>query len=261
MFAHLPLLLKPDGNGKLSKRDADKHGYPVFPLDWNDQHTGETAIGFREQGYLPDAILNFLALLGWNSGTEQEMFTMDELIAAFSIERINKSGAKFDIEKAKWFNQQYLKKIDDNTLAKGLVELLGQKSIQCPMEKATAICGLMKERVTFPAEIWSNGTYFFEAPTAYDEKVIEKKWNSETKDILRQYSEALQKAGEFNASEALSILNEVLTRNNTVIGRVMQALRVAITGVAGGPDLIETMSVIGKEEVIIRINTALKSIK
>jgi glutamyl-tRNA synthetase len=260
-FAHLPLLLKPDGNGKLSKRDADKHGYPVFPLDWNDQQTGETAMGFREQGYLPDAILNFLALLGWNPGTEQELFTVDELIAAFSIERINKSGAKFDIEKAKWFNQQYLKKVDNNILAKGLVELLGQKSIKCPMDKAAAICGLMKERVTFPAEIWSSGTYFFEAPTSYDDKVIEKKWNSETKEILRQYSESLQEAGEFNASTALSILNEVLTRNNTVIGKVMQALRVVITGVAGGPDLMETMSVIGKEEAINRINNALKSIK
>jgi len=260
-FAHLPLLLKPDGNGKLSKRDADKHGYPVFPLDWKDQQSGETAMGFREQGYLPEAILNFLALLGWNPGTEQELFTMEELIAAFSIERINKSGAKFDIEKAKWFNQQYLKQVDDSTLAKGLVELLIEKNIKCSLEHAESICRLMKERVTFPAEIWSNGSYFFESPVSYDEKVIEKKWNSEVKEILRQYSDALKQAGEFNASTALSILNDVLARNNSVIGKVMQALRVVITGVAGGPDLMETMSVIGKEEVINRINNALKSIK
>jgi len=260
-FAHLPLLLKPDGNGKLSKRDADKHGYPVFPLDWKDQQTGEMAMGFREQGYLPEAILNFLALLGWNPGTEQELFTMDELIAAFSVERINKSGAKFDIEKAKWFNQQYLKQVEDNILAKDLIALLSEKSIKIPVEKAQVICRLMKERVIFPGEIWSSGTYFFEAPVSYDEKVIEKKWNSEVKEILRQYAEALQVAGEFNASVALGILNEVLTRNNSVIGKVMQALRVVITGVAGGPDLMETMSVIGKEESISRINNALKSIK
>ncbi len=260
-FAHLPLLLKPDGNGKLSKRDADKHGYPVFPLDWKDQQTGETAMGFREQGYLPNAILNFLALLGWNPGTEQELFTIEELIAAFSIERINKSGAKFDIEKAKWFNQQYLKLIDDDTLAKGLIALLSEKSIHCPLDKAATICRLMKERVTFPTEIWSTGSYFFNAPVSYDEKVIEKKWNSEAKEILRQYSDALQKVGEFNPSVALNILNDVLTRNNSVIGKVMQVLRVVITGVAGGPDLMETMYVIGKEEVIDRINTALKSIK
>jgi len=260
-FAHLPLLLKPDGNGKLSKRDADKHGYPVFPLDWKDQQSGETAMGFREQGYLPEAILNFLALLGWNPGTEQELFTMEELIAAFSIERINKSGAKFDIEKAKWFNQQYLKQVDDSILAKGLVELLSEKNIKCSSEQAEAICRLMKERVTFPAEIWSSGSYFFEAPVDYDEKVIEKKWNNDVKEILLQYSDALNQAGGFNASVALSILNEVLTRNNLVIGKVMQALRVVITGVAGGPDLMETMSVIGKEEVINRIHNALKSIK
>lgn len=259
-FAHLPLLLKPDGNGKLSKRDADKHGYPVFPLDWKDQQTGEAAMGFREQGYLPEAIINFLALLGWNPGTEQELFTIEELIAAFSIERINKSGAKFDIEKAKWFNQQYLKQVDDSVLAAGLMELLSEKGVKCPVDKAAAICSLMKERVTFPVEIWTNGKYFFEAPVDYDEMVLEKKWNAEVKEILKQYSEALQMVDEFNASAAKNVLNEVLIRNNTVIGKVMQVLRVVITGVSGGPDLMEMMSVIGKDEVVGRIKNALKKI-
>ena len=259
-FAHLPLLLKPDGNGKLSKRDADKHGYPVFPLDWKDQGSGETAMGFREQGYLPTAILNFLALLGWNPGTEQELFSLAELISSFSIDRINKSGAKFDIEKAKWFNQQYLKMVDDETLAVDLMVLLKNNNVNCTMDKAKSICGLMKERITFPAEMWTNAKYFFEAPDSYDEKILEKRWNVEVKNILHQYAVALHSIQYFDATVALATLNEVLIKNNSAIGKVMQVLRIVITGVGGGPDLMQTMAVIGKNEVISRIDRALMSI-
>jgi len=259
-FAHLPLLLKPDGNGKLSKRDADKHGYPVFPLDWIDPKTDEKSVGFREQGYLSEAIINFLALLGWNPGTEQELFTLDELIESFSIERINKSGAKFDIEKGKWFNQQYLKNIDNEVLAKDFLVLLSEKGVQCSEEQAATICGLLKERVTFPYEFWSSGQYFFFQPTEYDHKVIKKKWNDETKVLLADYAMALKSSSTLTQDSALSLLNEVLTKREASLGKVMPALRVAMTGIAGGPDLMGIIAVLGKDEVVSRIENALKNI-
>jgi len=259
-FAHLPLLLKPDGNGKLSKRDADKHGYPVFPLDWEDTKTHEISIGFKEQGYLPEAMTNFLAMLGWNPGTEQELFTLDELIEVFSIERINKSGAKFDIEKGKWFNQQYLKNIDNTVLADGFLMLLEGKNIDCSNEKAEAICGLLKERVTFPQEFWTSGQYFFYPPKEYDQKVIKKKWNDEAKTILTDYKESLKSCDTLTQDLALSILKVVLEKHGVGLGRVMPALRVSITGIAGGPDLMGIITVLGADEVINRIDNALNTI-
>ena len=259
-FAHLPLLLKPDGNGKLSKRDADKHGYPVFPMDWIDPKTDEKSMGFREQGYLPEAVTNFLAMLGWNPGTEQELFTMDEMVEAFSIERINKSGAKFDIEKGKWFNQQYLKNIDNSILADGFLKLLDKNNVVCTREKAEAICGLLKERVTFPQEIWTSGQYFFFQPTEYDAKVIRKKWNEEAKAILADYSHALMKKGTSTQESALNLLNDVLDKHGVGLGKVMQVLRVVVTGVSGGPDLMGIITVLGANEVANRINDALKNI-
>lgn len=260
-FAHLPLLLKPDGNGKLSKRDADKHGYPVFPLDWNDPKTLELSMGFREKGYLPEALTNFLAMLGWNPGTEQELFTLDELIESFSIQRINKSGAKFDIEKGKWFNQQYLKNIDNDKLAVGLLDLLKEKNIDCSRENASAICGLLKERVTFPEELWSSGQYFFFGPEEYDRKVIKKKWNDEVKLILEEYKNALDDIDNLSHESALQILNKVLDKNGIGLGKVMQVLRVVITGLAGGPDLMQIIEIIGREEVVNRIEKALLKIQ
>lgn len=259
-FAHLPLLLKPDGNGKLSKRDADKHGYPVFPLVWEDPKTNEKSIGFREEGYLPEAITNFLAMLGWNPGTEQELFTLNELIESFSIERINKSGAKFDIEKAKWFNQQYLKNSDDELLAHGFLKLLKDKGVECSKEKAMAICKLLKERITFPYEFWSNGQYFFYQPQEYNNKVIKKKWNDEAKLILGDYKEALKTIDTFTPDEAFNTLDTVLEKHGAGFGKVMPALRVAITGLAGGPDLKGIMAVLGKDEIINRIEIALSKI-
>ena len=259
-FAHLPLLLKPDGNGKLSKRDADKHGYPVFPLDWKDPKTNEISMGFKGQGYLPEAITNFLAMLGWNPGTEQELFTLDELIDSFSIDRINKSGAKFDIEKGKWFNQQYLKNSDDKKLAHGFLILLKEKDVACSEEKAIAICGLMKERITFPQEFWTNGQYFFYAPEEYDQKVIRKKWNDEAKLILADYKEALKSVDTLTKESALGTLNTILEKQGVGLGKVMQALRVVITGAAGGPDLMGIMEVLGKDESINRIEQALINI-
>ncbi len=257
-FAHLPLLLKPDGNGKLSKRSADKLGIPVYPLQWKDPETGEVSKGFREEGYLPDALVNFLALLGWNPGTEEELFDMEELAKAFSLEKIGKSGARFDIEKAKWFNQQYLKKKENDELAGYLMEALKKAGIECTEEKAATICGLLKERVTFPAEFLEQGIYFFRAPEEYDEKVVRKKWNAEARTVLSGFAKELEHIMNSDRGAFVRALNRVLERENIKIGRIMQALRLVLTGRGSGPDLMEIMVVLGKGEVIKRIDTALK---
>lgn len=257
-FAHLPLLLKPDGNGKLSKRDAQKHGYPVFPMEWPDPENGTTLMGFREEGYLPEAFTNFIALLGWNPGTSQELFTMDELIEAFSIERIGKSGAKFDIHKANWFNQQYLKNKSNAELAGYLLAELGKNNISCSQEKAEQICNELKERVTFQHDFWSEAQYFFLPPSQYDEKVISSKWTAEAVVALTAYKNALlQSEGAFTPEKAKEILTTVLEENNIKMGKVMQALRVSLTGAGAGPDLMNIIHILGKDETANRIEQAL----
>lgn len=260
-FAHLPLLLKPDGNGKLSKRDADQMGFPIFPLDWTDPTTGERAIGFREAGYLPEALVNFLAFLGWNPGTEQELFTLDDLVGSFSLERINKAGARFDIQKAQWYNQQYLRRKSPEALAAYLLESLESQEIDCPREKAVAIAGLMQDRITFPYEIWEQGKYFFRPPDQYDEKVASKKWNEDAVKVISAFSEALSNDNRWDATTIKATLEAVATEQGVNPGKIMQALRLAITGMAGGPDLMMIMEIIGTDEVRSRISTALKTLK
>src|SRR5690606_14063222 len=254
-------LLKPDGNGKLSKRDADQMGFPIFPLDWTDPATGEKAIGFREAGYLPEALVNFLAFLGWNPGTEQELFTLDDLIGSFSLERINKAGARFDIQKAQWYNQQYLRRKSPETLASYLLDSLAVEGIACPREKAIAIAGLMQDRITFPREIWEQGKYFFRPPESYDEKVASKKWNEDAVKVISAFSEALGKEKLADASAIKATWEAVAAEQGVNPGKIMQALRLAITGAAGGPDLMMIMEIIGTEEVQSRISSALKTLK
>ncbi|MBK7650682.1 MAG: glutamate--tRNA ligase [Flammeovirgaceae bacterium] len=260
-FAHLPLLLKPDGNGKLSKRDADQMGFPIFPLTWTDPKNNELAKGFREAGYLPEALINFLAFLGWNPGTTQEIFSMDELAEAFSLERIGKAGAKFDIQKAQWFNQQYLKAKTDEALTVYLFDSLSPENIICSREKALKICSIMKERVTFKQDFWQHGKFFFHAPTSYDEQVIAKKWNEDAIKVLTMYSQEISKVALLTADSAKTVLESVTTQLGIGIGKILQALRVAITGNASGPDLMVTIEILGKEEVATRINHALHTIK
>lgn len=260
-FAHLPLLLKPDGNGKLSKRDADQMGFPIFPITWKDPATGEVATGYREAGYLPEALVNFLAFLGWNPGTTQEMFSMEELTKAFSIERINKAGAKFDILKAQWYNQQYLRMKSDAELAEFLMESLKKENISTTPEKATKIASIMKERVTFPKDFWEQGKFFFFAPEKYDEGVVSKKWNDDVVKVLSAYRDALSRLSSISANEAKETLEKVTAALSIPTGKILQALRVAITGAGGGPDLMMIMEIIGKDEVISRIDHALKTIK
>lgn len=260
-FAHLPLLLKPDGNGKLSKRDADRMGFPIFPLNWTDPKTGESSKGFRESGYLPEALLNFLVLLGWNPGTDQEIFTMEELIKLFSLERISKSGAKFDIHKAQWFNEQYLRSKSDAELAEFLQLSLQKEGISCSQDKAVKICSIMKERISFPHHLWEHGKFFFFAPDHFEESVVQKKWNADAIKVLAAYRETLQQSSHFDATVAKSLLEQVTSKLNIGTGKILQALRLSITGLGGGPDLMMIMEIIGKAEVENRISYALENIK
>jgi glutamyl-tRNA synthetase len=260
-FAHLPLLLKPDGNGKLSKRAADQMGFPIFPLTWTDPESKEVAKGFRESGYLPEALINFLAFLGWNPGTTQEIFSMQELIDAFSIERIGKAGAKFDIHKAQWFNQQYLRAKSEDELSNYLLESLKKENISCTKERAQKICSIMKERVTFPQDFWEQGKFFFIAPTTYDETVVSKKWNDDVVKVLTAYKEALRSLAALDANNAKTTMEEVANRVGVQSGKIMQAFRVSITGGASGPDLMVTLEILGRDEVINRLEYALQTLK
>ena len=256
-FAHLPLLLNPDGNGKLSKRSGDRFGFPVYPANWTDPTSGEVSPGFREAGYLPEAVVNFLALLGWNPGSEQELFSLEELTNAFSLERINKAGAKFDIEKAQWFNQQYLKEKSDQELAEYLRIQLQEAGLESSAEKAQRVCALMKERITFPQELWTGARYFYQAPQQYDEKTVNKKWTVEASDALGAYAEALaSKSDALVAEQAKSTLTSVLEQRGVKIGKVMPGLRLALTGTGGGPDLMQIIEVIGRDETVRRIERA-----
>ena len=259
-FAHLPLLLKPTGDGKLSKRDADQMGFPIFPLDWIDPTTKEKAAGFREAGYLPEALINFLAFLGWNPGTTQELFSMDELVKAFSVERIGKAGAKFDIHKAQWFNQQYLRAKSNEELAEYLLESLRNENVGCSKEKAAKIVSIMKERATFPADLWEHGKFLFYAPTAFDEGVAAKKWNDDAVRVLTAYKSEIAKLPSFDAVIAKSTLEKVTADLGIGTGKILQALRLSITGAGAGPDLMMVMEIIGMEEVMKRIDYALKTL-
>jgi glutamyl-tRNA synthetase len=253
-FAHLPLLLKPEGNGKLSKRDGLLGDFPVFPLAWTDPSTGEKARGFKEDGYLPEAVLNFLALLGWNPGSEQEIFSADELIEQFSLEKIHKAGARFDIQKAKWFNQNYLRAQNNETLAKAIC------GDTISFELAEKLVVLMKERVTFVDEIVHEVPYLFAKPTQFDEELIAKKWDTQAKSAFEVAIEAIQAFAEETAWTATAIhdlLFQAFENAGIKPGKVMQALRLAITGEGKGPDLMLMLEIIGKQEMQERLQTAL----
>jgi glutamyl-tRNA synthetase len=260
-FAHLPLLLKPTGDGKLSKRDADQMGFPIFPLDWTDPTTGETAMGFREAGYLPEALVNFLAFLGWNPGTTREIFSMDDLTKAFSVERIGKAGTKFDIHKAQWFNQQYLRAKPNEILADYLLDSLSREKIVCSREKAEKIVSVMKERATFPKDFWEQGKFLFFAPATFDEAIASKKWNDDAVKVLGAFKAEVSKLTTFNAEVAKSTLDGVTASLGIATGKILQALRLAMTGAGAGLDLMMTMEIIGKDEVVSRIDFALNTLK
>ena len=259
-FAHLPLILKPDGNGKLSKRDGDRLGFPVFPTNWTNPETGEESSGYRERGYYPEAFNNMLAFLGWNPGTTQELFTMQELIKAFSLDRVGRAGAKFDFDKTKWFNQQYLRNLTGEELAKQLSPLLKKEGFDVENDYICRVCDLMKERATFFQDILADGRYFFEAPHSYDEKTVNKKWKEQTPEILKELNILLQSLSSFDAESIGAGFKSFLESKNLGFGAVMPGFRLSVTGLGAGASMNEIAALLGREEVIKRIDSALSSI-
>jgi glutamyl-tRNA synthetase len=255
-FAHLPLILKPSGKGKLSKRDGDKDGFPVFPLEWKSPE-GEISAGYRESGYFPEALANFLALLGWNPGTEQEIFNINDLTKSFTIERVNKSGARFDPEKAKWFNQQYLKTKSDAELAVLFQEVLKNKGIVAEKVYLEKVVSHVKERAVFVSDFWELTSYFFVTPESYDEKTIQKFWKDETPVLVKTCLEILKNAEPFTSTLTEEEIKKYIEKNELGFGKIMNPLRLAIVGAGKGPHLFDIMEMIGKEETIKRIENAL----
>lgn len=258
-FAHLPLLLKPTGNGKLSKRDGDKLGFPVFPLLW-EAPNGDTAKGYREEGYFAEAFVNLLALLGWNPGTEQEIFTMEELIQQFSLERVTKAGARFDPEKAKWFNHQYLLRKSSLELAPFFMKELEDKSIFIGEEKAVKILELIKDRVNFVHEIYSQSFFFFEAPSEYDEKVVKKRWKEGTGSLMLEIKDILKECANFTSENIESLVKDFIQQNELNMGQVMNSFRLCLVGSSMGPGLMDIAELIGKDETLNRIERAVLAI-
>ena len=256
-FAHLPLLLKPDGKGKLSKRDGDRLGFPVFPLEWKDPATNEISSGYRESGYLPEAIINFLAFLGWNPGTEQELFSIEELVEAFSFERCSKSGAKFDLEKAKWYNHQYIIKMQDEDVAKQFDPILKEKGIDVSFDKIVSVVSMLKERVHFIEELWDQSSFFFLKPENYDEKTVRKRWKQDSHKQMQKLTELLQQTDDFSSANLESVVKNWIQSNELHMGNIMNAFRLAIVGESKGPHMFDITELIGKEETIKRMELAL----
>ncbi len=255
-FAHLPLILKPIGNGKLSKRDGDKMGFPVFPLEWKTEE-GDSS-GYREKGFFPEAVVNFLALLGWNDGTEQEIFTLEELCTKFDLNRVHKAGAKFDPEKNKWFNHHYLQEQSNESLEKAFTPLLIEKGVTTTVD-VLKIVSLIKERANFISDFWELSDYFFVAPTSYDEKAS-KNWKEETPNLMQQLILVLENIDDFNSVNIESIVKDWMTKNEIGMGKIMQPFRLSLVGALKGPHLFDIIEVIGKQETIKRIEKAISSL-
>lgn len=256
-FAHLPLLLKPDGNGKLSKRDGDRLGFPVFPLEWKDPKTGDVSMGYREQGYFPDAFVNILAMLGWNPGTEQELFTMNELIEQFSIERVNKSGAKFDPVKAAWFNHQFLINKSDKELAEKFEPILKDKGILAEPEFIESVVGLIKERTSFVSEMWDQSDFFFNRPEEYNAKAVKKRWKADSYDHMSQIRKVIEDINDFTSENTEEVIKAWIEEQGYGMGIIMNALRLIVVGALKGPHLFDIMALIGQEETLERIDQGL----
>ena len=259
-FAHLPLLLKPDGNGKLSKRDGDRLGFPVFPLDWVDPKTGDKSSGYREAGYFPEAVVNFLALLGWHAETDQEFFSMDELIEAFSLERVSKSGAKFDYEKGKWFNHEYLIRKSDEELATLLMPTLVEKGINTDLATLAAVVGMTKVRCNFISDFWNQIKFFFEAPTEYDAKTVQKRWKATSAADMQALAAVLEGIDDFSAANSEQVVMAWITENGLHMGNIMNAFRLCIVGEGKGPHMFDITAIIGKEETLSRLQKAVEKL-
>jgi len=261
-FAHLPLLLKPNGKGKLSKRDGDQMGFPVFPLQWTDPQTGEKSRGYREDGYLPEAFVNMLALLGWNPGTEQEIFTIEQLAEQFDLDKISKSGAKFSPEKAHWFNQHYIKEKSNTELAQFFMPILNQRGIDADFDFVEKVTEFAKERIVLLPDFWEQTSFFFETPKEYNPAVVKKNWKDDSAKVLTDIGEILKNISETDYSSTIpeEKVKEYITANNLGFGKVMNAFRLILTGTGGGPHLFDIVSTIGKDETLIRIEKGVREI-
>ena len=261
-FAHLPLILKPSGKGKLSKRDGDAGGFPVFPLEWKDPKTGQVSSGYREQGYLPEAFVNMLALLGWNPGTEQEIFSMDELTKAFDLSRINKSGARFDPDKAKWFQHQHFQRLPDKEILSYVLPVvsrhLGRPLTEEEKALTRRILPLVRERLTFPEDFWTWAGYFYRRPETYQPKAVKKQWKSHTPEIMKEVTKWLEEVEPWEADVIKDRLSHWIQKREWGFGKVLQPLRLALAGDLKGPDLFAIMALLGKEETLERIKLALE---
>ena len=263
-FVHLPLLLKPDGKGKLSKRDGDRLGFPVFPLDWNDPKSGERSSGYREAGYLPQAVVNFLALLGWNPGDDREIFSMEELITEFSIDHCSRKGAKFDFEKGKWFNHEYLMNMDDNELAQMFKPVLAQHGVNVDDysdEYIASVVALVKSRANFVGDLWDQANFFFARPTTYSEKDIRKRWKPETPDLMRQLVDLLQTTDLADAQASEDVVMNWIDTNGYHKGNVMNAFRLTVVGECRGPHMFEITRLLGRDETLARLNAGIENIQ
>lgn len=260
-FAHLPLLLKPDGNGKLSKRDGDRLGFPVFPLEFHDQKTGTVSSGYRESGYYPEAVINFLALLGWHATGDKEIYSMQELINDFSLDRVSKAGAKFDFEKGKWFNHQYLQMRDNKLIAQEFIPILKEHGVNpeiYPAETIEHIVGLMKERVNFVSELWEQCNFFFVAPTEYDEKSMKKRWKEDSPKHMQELLALLKQQDDWSAEALDNLIMPWIAEKEYGVGIVMNAFRICLVGAARGPHIWEITDVLGKEETIRRVEECIR---
>ena len=258
-FAHLPLLLKPEGNGKLSKRDGDRLGFPVFPLEWHDPKSGEISSGYREAGYLPEAVINFLALLGWNPGNDQELMSMDELIQLFSLDHCSKAGAKFDYKKGTWFNHEYILRKSDEELAQLFKPVLTAQGVN-PADYSdlylTKVVSLVKGRVNFIKELWDHSRFFFKAPESYAEKDVKKRWSAETPAIMEELIALIEGLESFESKAAEEQVIGWITAKGYHMGNVMNAFRLAVVGECKGPHMFDITELLGKEETIRRIREA-----
>ena len=259
-FAHLPLLLKPEGSGKLSKRDGDRLGFPVFPLQWIDPETNEISSGYRESGYLPHAVVNFLALLGWNPGHDEEIMSLDKMIELFSFDRCSKSGAKFDYEKAKWFNHEYIQRTADKELEKLFRPILDAKKVTASEEYAEKVIALVKNRAYFIEDFWEQGSFFFEAPTEFDDKTVRKRWREDTPQQMTELIKVIEGIKDFSRENQETVVKEWIKSNDLQMGQIMNAFRLSLVGAGKGPHIFDITSLIGKEETINRLQKAIKTI-
>ena len=259
-FAHLSLILKPEGKGKLSKRDGDKFGFPVFPLDFTDPATGNTSAGYREEGYLPEAFINMVAMLGWSPADNKEIVSMDEMIKEFDLNKVHKAGARFSAEKAKWFNQQYLQLMSNEAILPEFKKVLAKNNVEVSDEKALKIIGLMKERATFVKDIYNDGKFFFHAPESFDEKASKKAWSPETAVLMQELTEAISSV-DFKAEIIKESIHHLAEAKGLGMGKVMMPLRLSLVGELKGPDVPDLMEMIGKEETISRITKAIETLK